>query len=88
LLDIGDENIEAFAKESEEEPSWFKIPTEYLLLLEQDMISCIITEIYSDLHMNYAYAEYLRDHAILTRTNDIVDTINTHVVSLIPDVSK
>jgi hypothetical protein len=32
LLDIGDENIEAFAKESEEEPSWFKIPTEYLAL--------------------------------------------------------
>jgi hypothetical protein len=88
LLDIGDGNIEPFAKEGEEEPSWIKIPTKYLLLPEQDRISCIINEIYSDLHMNYAYAEYLRDQAILTPTNDIADIINTQVVSLIPDVSK
>jgi ATP-dependent DNA helicase PIF1 len=38
--------------------------------------------------MNYAHAEYLRERAILTPTNDIVDTINTHIVSIIPDVSK
>jgi hypothetical protein len=88
LLDIGDGNIEAFAKEDEEELSWIRIPTEYLPLPEQDKISCIVDEIYNDLQMNYAHAEYLRDQAILTPTNDIVDTINTHIVSLIPDVSK
>jgi hypothetical protein len=81
LLDIGDGNIEAFAKENEEEPCWIKTPTENLLLPEQDKISCIVDEIYSDLHMNYAHVEYLRDRAILTPTNDIADTINTHIVS-------
>jgi hypothetical protein len=61
LLDIGDGNIEAFAKEDKEEPSWIRIPTKYLLVPKQDIIACIIDVIYNDLHMNYAYAEYLRD---------------------------
>jgi ATP-dependent DNA helicase PIF1 len=32
--------------------------------------------------------EYLRERAILTPTNDITDTINNHIVSLIPDEEK
>jgi hypothetical protein len=33
MLDIGKGNIEAIAKEGESEPSWIRIPEEFLLRL-------------------------------------------------------
>jgi ATP-dependent DNA helicase PIF1 len=88
LLDIGDSNIKAIAKEKEEEPCWITIPHEYLLLPEHDKISCIVNTTLSDLHTNYADAQYIKDRAILTPTNDIADTINSHIVSVIPGEAK
>jgi hypothetical protein len=88
LLDIGDGNIKATAKEKEEEPCWITIPHEYLLLPKDDKISCIVNTTFSDLHTNYADAQYIKDRAILTPTNDIADTINSHIVSVIPGEAK
>jgi ATP-dependent DNA helicase PIF1 len=90
LLDIGDGNIKAIAKEKEkeEEPCWITIPHEYLLLPEYDKISCIVNTTFSDLHTNYDDAQYIKDRAILTPTNDVADTINSHIVSVIPGEAK
>jgi ATP-dependent DNA helicase PIF1 len=88
LLDISDKNIKAIAKEKEEEPCWIIIPHKYLLLPEYDKISCIVNTTFSDLHISYADAQYIKDRAILTPTNDVADTINSHIVSIIPGEAK
>jgi ATP-dependent DNA helicase PIF1 len=87
LLDIGDGNIKATAEEKEE-PCWITIPHEYLVLPEDDKISCIVNTTFSDLHTNYVDAQYIKDWVVLTPTNDIADTINSHIVSVIPDEAK
>jgi ATP-dependent DNA helicase PIF1 len=88
LLDIGYGNIKAIAKEKEEEPCWITNPHEYLLLPEYDKISCIVNTTFFDLHTNYADAQYIKDRAILTPTNNVADTINSHIVSVIPGEAK
>jgi hypothetical protein len=82
LLDIDDGNIKTIVKKKEEEPCWITIPHEYLLLPKHDKISCIVSTTFSDLQTNYADAQYIKDRAILTPTNDIADTINSHIVSV------
>jgi ATP-dependent DNA helicase PIF1 len=47
-----------------------------------------VNSIYNDLTEKYMDASYLRERAILTPTNDIVDLVNNHVVSLIPGEAK
>ena len=47
-----------------------------------------MNSIYNDLTEKYMDASYLRERAILTPTNDIVDLVNNHVVSLIPGEAK
>jgi hypothetical protein len=88
MLDIGEGNIESTAKFGESEPSWIEIPEEYILRTSGNKASCIVDAVYPNLAENYMDLTYLKEHAILTPTNDIVDTINNHVVSLIPSDEK
>jgi hypothetical protein len=60
MLDIGEGNIEATTKEDEYEPSWIKIPDEFLLKPDDDKISCMVNDVYSDLKSKYMDSEYLR----------------------------
>jgi ATP-dependent DNA helicase PIF1 len=84
MLDVGEGNIQAVTKEGEFEPSWIKIPYEFLLKPNDNNISCMVNDIYSELESGYMDFEYLRTQAILNLTNDIVDTINNYIVSLVP----
>ncbi|PWZ32508.1 ATP-dependent DNA helicase PIF1 [Zea mays] len=88
MLDVGEGKINATAQAGEDEPTWIQIPNELLLLPQGDKIACIVDKIYDDLNKNYMQLEYLKDRAILTPTNDIVDSINEHIVSLIPEETK
>jgi ATP-dependent DNA helicase PIF1 len=81
MLDIGEGNIEATTKEDESEPSWIRIPYEFLLKTYSDKISCMVNVVYPDLKSKYLDSEYLRVRTILTPTNDIVDRINNYIVS-------
>jgi ATP-dependent DNA helicase PIF1 len=88
MLDIGEGNTEPTARDDESEPSWIQIPDEYLLRTLGDKVSYIVDSVYSNLAENYMDLTYLKERAILTPTNDIVDTINNHVVSFIPSDEK
>jgi hypothetical protein len=83
MLAVGEGEIEATAKEDEMEPSWIEIPDEFLLKISNDKIECMFNVVYSDLKNGYMDTDYLRERAILTLTNDIADTINNYIVSLV-----
>jgi ATP-dependent DNA helicase PIF1 len=87
VLDIGEGNIPAIAKDGEIEPTWIKIPHE-LLMPRQDTIQCMMNSAYPNLCGNYTDMEYLNKRAILTPTNDAVDTINDYVVFILPGDAK
>jgi hypothetical protein len=88
MLDIGEGKIKAMAKEDEIEPSWIEIPDELLLKSDGDKIPCMVDAVYKDIQRRYMDIAYLRERAILTLTNDIADTINNHIVSLIQNEER
>jgi hypothetical protein len=81
MLDIGEGNIKAVAKEDETEASWIKIPEELLLKPSGDKVACMVDDVYSDLTTKYMDIDYLRQRVILIPTNDIADVINNYIVS-------
>jgi hypothetical protein len=88
MLDVGEGKIDATSQEGEDEQTWIKIPQELLLMPHGDKIACIVHTIYEKLNGNYMRLEYLKSRAILTPTNDIVDSINEYIVSLNPRDAK
>jgi ATP-dependent DNA helicase PIF1 len=88
MLDIGEGNIEAIAKEDETEASWIKIPNELLLKPSGDKIACVVDVVYPELTRRYMDIDYLRERVILTLTNDIADVINNYIVSSVPEHEK
>jgi ATP-dependent DNA helicase PIF1 len=55
---------------------------------EKDSLSSIVETAYPGMQIRYADIEYLKQRAILCRTNEVVDVVNNHTVSLIPDDIK
>lgn len=81
ILDVGEGNIQCTARDGEIEPSWIKIPDELLLTPHDDNLQCIVDAIYPNLQLRYTDDTYLRERAILCPTNEIADSVNSHVVS-------
>jgi ATP-dependent DNA helicase PIF1 len=48
----------------------------------------MVDAIYPDIQRRYMDIAYLREWFILTPTNDIADTINSHILFLIPDEER
>jgi hypothetical protein len=88
ILNIGNNNIPAIPKPGEMEPTWIQIPSEFLLLPQEDHISALIATVYPEITENYNDPTYLQQRAVLTPTNEIADLINEHVVDLIPRTHK
>lgn len=65
-----------------------KLPAEVLLQPSDDPISTIVDEIYPNLLHNSQYLEFFRSRAILAPTNDIVDSINDHIMKSLPGEEK
>lgn len=80
--------VDSAAREGEVEPSWVKIPSDLLLTTDDDKLSCIVNAVYPHLLNNCSDEAYLRERAILTPTNEVVETLNNHVVSLLPQPAK
>jgi len=84
LLDVGEGNVQSIAKEGEAEPSWIKIPHDLLLTTSGDKLDCIVHALYPDLLQRYKDEIYLQERAILAPTNEIAETVNDYIVSLLP----
>ncbi|KAG2570766.1 hypothetical protein PVAP13_7KG031309 [Panicum virgatum] len=81
-------NSSLWSNQGESEATWIKIPEDLILRTDGGKIACIVNSVYNDLTEKYMDASYLRERTILTPTNDIVDLVNNHVVSLIPGEAK
>jgi hypothetical protein len=84
VLDIGEGKVDAVRKAGEPEATWIKIPPDLLLMPREDKVSSIVGAVYSDLIARYSDPNYLQSRAILTPTNDIANSVNSHIVSMIP----
>ncbi|KAI3904873.1 hypothetical protein MKW92_037592 [Papaver armeniacum] len=84
VLDLGNGNLPAIALTDMEEPSWIKIPDEYLIAPDEDCVKQIMSVIYPSVLDIYGDTEYLSERCILAPTNESVDEINDFIVSTIP----
>jgi hypothetical protein len=87
VLSVGEGQIPSVGN-SGAEATCIQIPADLLLSTEGDKIPYIVDTIYPELCERYSDPLYLQDRAILTPTNEIADSINSYVVSLVPGESK
>ncbi|XP_020105819.1 uncharacterized protein LOC109722262, partial [Ananas comosus] len=80
ILDLGDGKLDAMKLETDEEPTWIKIPDALLMKSSSDGIKDIVSVVYDNIHQNYNDPAYLRDRAIITPMNETVDEINNYVL--------
>ncbi|XP_071714652.1 uncharacterized protein [Rutidosis leptorrhynchoides] len=79
VLAAGDGNVPALSKDGEDEPSWIKIPAEFIVKSDKPSIDAIVDTIFPDFSLRQEDEEYLRERAILTPRNDDADQINKHM---------
>lgn len=83
-LDVGEGKIDGVIKDGEIGEMLIKIPPDLLLMPQEDKIQCMVNTVYPDLATRFSDPHYLQSRAILTPTNEAADSINSHVVSLVP----
>nr|XP_027098951.1 uncharacterized protein LOC113718236 [Coffea arabica] len=88
ILDLGEGKLPAISFDDEDESTWIEIPDDLLIPQDTDCIHRIIDSTYPDLLANYNNASYLRNRAILAPTNDVVDEVNSVILSSIPAHSR
>jgi ATP-dependent DNA helicase PIF1 len=59
-----------------------------ILMPQRDHLLSIVQATYPDLQRSYGNIEYLKERAILAPTNEVADTINNYMVSIIPGDTK
>ncbi|KAK2997551.1 hypothetical protein RJ639_024840 [Escallonia herrerae] len=88
IIDLGDGKLTTYSLENESDPTWIKVPTEFLIQHGDNPIQDIVKATYSELPTKYKEGRYLRERAILTPKNEDVERINSHILSSIPGKAK
>ncbi|KAM0851549.1 hypothetical protein ACQ4PT_052350 [Festuca glaucescens] len=84
VLSVGDGTVPAVSRQGESDPTWITIPDEHLLHTDGDKIAAIVDSVYVGFLSRYSDPAYLTERAILTPTNELAETVNTHVLSMLP----
>uniref|UniRef100_A0A0A9A2A2 DNA helicase Pif1-like 2B domain-containing protein n=1 Tax=Arundo donax TaxID=35708 RepID=A0A0A9A2A2_ARUDO len=84
ILNVGDGLVPAKKEQNEEEATWINIPHNLLLFTNGPKIPAIVNTVYPNFEKKYLDPNYLNERAILTPTNEVVDDINTYMLTLIP----
>ncbi|XP_071727418.1 uncharacterized protein [Rutidosis leptorrhynchoides] len=79
VLDVGDGNVPTSSKEGDDEPSWIKIPEEFIVKHGINPIETIVDTIFPEFQLRQDDEDYLKERAILTPRNDDADAINKHM---------
>ncbi|XP_071740749.1 uncharacterized protein [Rutidosis leptorrhynchoides] len=79
VLNVGEGKVPALCKDGEDEPTWIKIPDEFIIKSEKTPIEAIVDTIFPDFINKQEDDDYLRERAILTTRNDDADEINKHM---------
>jgi ATP-dependent DNA helicase PIF1 len=88
ILDVGNGQIPVSKCNNEEEPTWINIPHDLLIYTDGPKIPTIVNTVYPDLLRNYLNVEYLKERAIVSPTNEVVDGINMYILTLLPGEQK
>ncbi|XP_026416020.1 uncharacterized protein LOC113311394 [Papaver somniferum] len=84
VLDLGNGNPPEIALTHLKDPTWIKIPDDYLIVPDENCVKQISSIIYSGMLDRYGDAEYLSERCILAPNNETVDEINHYIVSTYP----
>ncbi len=80
MLNVGDDNLPAIAKEEGVNPDWIKIPSHMRLLVEDCSSKGLIRTIYPDHQRHSRDAMYLMQPSILAPKNTDVDEVNNAIL--------
>ncbi|XP_071694538.1 uncharacterized protein [Rutidosis leptorrhynchoides] len=87
VLDVVEGKVPARCKDGEDEPTWIKIPDEFIVRTEKPPIEAIVDTIFQDFTVKQEDEEYLRERAILTPRNDYAAQINKHMFKILEGAS-
>ncbi|GJT69723.1 DNA helicase [Tanacetum coccineum] len=88
LLDIGNGQIGTPGDSDPENTSWIDIPDEYCIPNDDQGITQLIKFIYDDDTLQHPSAVKLQDKAIIYPKNDMADTINAKILSLLSTTTR
>ena len=88
ILNIGNGTIEGIQDDDNNDATWIKIPTKYIVNYDSNPIEKIADLIYDNFLTNYSNIEYLKQRAIVAPKNKTVDDINNYILSLVPRKQK
>lgn len=73
ILDVGDGKFSIIKAEEREEPCWIKILDALLIKMYKNHVWCISFAIYTNFQKKYDDSVYLKERAIITPINKVVD---------------
>ena len=80
LLSMGDGTLPSVAIDNEDEATWIEIPDDLLIPVCDNPIESIVSNTFPDLPNRIHDMHYLKERCILCPKNDVVDSINSHVL--------
>ncbi|XP_074337283.1 uncharacterized protein LOC141674478 [Apium graveolens] len=87
VLDVGDGKVQNIHPDNIYKDPEIIIPRKYLVEKKTNTVKYIVDITYPDFTKNYPTESYLKERAILTPINAIVDEVNSHVLNLIPGIT-
>ncbi|KAK1395729.1 ATP-dependent DNA helicase [Heracleum sosnowskyi] len=84
VLDIGDGKLDLPSNEYSQYDQYIEIPSKYCIQSPIASIDDVITSTYDGLENSYKSTTYLRERAILTPTNQVVNHLNDLIMDKIP----
>lgn len=84
VVSLGDGSLPMCALAGDLEACWIDIPKRFLIHTDGDKIFAIIEEVYDCFQVHYNDPSYLADWAIVCPTNVVVESINDHVMTMVP----
>ncbi|XP_071705323.1 uncharacterized protein [Rutidosis leptorrhynchoides] len=88
VLDIGERKVPATSKNRDDEPTWIKLPEEFIVKSEKTPIEAIVHTIFANFIERQEDEDYLLERAILTPMNHDADEINKHVFKQLQGATK
>ena len=85
ILSIGNGTIKEPSEIDDNSDSMtVQIPKEILIQTTGNKIEALVDYVYPDFHNRFSEPDYLKERAILSTTNEIVDEINNYMTNLLP----
>ncbi|XP_074337324.1 uncharacterized protein LOC141674517 [Apium graveolens] len=87
VLDVGDGKVQNIHPDNIYKDPKIIISRKYLVEKKTNVVKDIVDVTYPDFTKNYTTESYLKERAIFTPINAIVDKVNSHVLNLIPGIT-